>query len=165
MFRNLLNIFLRVYFNGDLKHSFPIEADVISIGRAQNNDVIIDNKGVSNLHAIISNKKGQFYVEDLNSTNGTFLNNQKISSNQKINLKDTLTIGKHNLKISEWSQSKTATPVSSFQDSSDETVMMSRRKDVSNTAEDAEVLQQKQCYLLVRGESTGIKKLLLTENN
>ena len=83
--------YLEVYFNGVLKHSLPVQSDVISIGRASSNDIVINNMGVSSHHAIITKKEELFYLEDLNSTNGTngtFLNSQKISSRQRINSQD-----------------------------------------------------------------------------
>ncbi len=51
---------------------------IMKIGRAENNDIVIPVKTVSGSHAIIEYKKGLFYLEDLNSSNKTFLNGQEI---------------------------------------------------------------------------------------
>ncbi len=63
----------------------PIEIDCekrnrLTIGRKDGNDVILPFRNVSSFHAIIECVDGIVYLEDLNSTNGTFLNNSKITS-------------------------------------------------------------------------------------
>ncbi len=159
--------YLEIYFNGVLKHSLKVQSDVLSIGRASSNDVVINNMGVSSHHAIISKKEELFYLEDLNSTNGTFLNSQKISSRQRINPQDSIIIGKHTLKFSEWRQShnSVATASNRVNDSADSTVMMSRSVAAKANPATAIHSQSKSFYLIVRKELTGINKLLLTENN
>jgi pSer/pThr/pTyr-binding forkhead associated (FHA) protein len=80
-----------------LKH-IDTDKDEITIGRAANNDIQIDNLAVSNNHAKLVKQSGAYRVEDLNSTNGTYLNDISI---QKANLNpnDIVTIGKHDLEI------------------------------------------------------------------
>jgi pSer/pThr/pTyr-binding forkhead associated (FHA) protein len=80
-----------------LKH-IDTDKSEITIGRAANNDIQIDNLAVSNNHAKLVKQSGAYRVEDLNSTNGTYLNDISI---QKANLNpnDIVTIGKHDLKI------------------------------------------------------------------
>ena len=77
----------------------PLHKQTISIGRAPNNDIIIDNPAVSQLHANISFVNGQFIIEDQKSLNGTFVNGKNIT---KYVLKDgdSIKIGKHILEIS-----------------------------------------------------------------
>jgi len=157
--------FLEVYFNGVLKHSLPVQNNVISIGRASNNDVVINNMGVSSQHAIISKKNDLFYIEDLNSTNGTFVNSQKITSQQRVNLQDTIIIGKHTIKFSEWGQSQNSAAANPVMDAPDATIMM-RKNDVTKNSPTTEIdAQSKSFYLILRGEHTGINKLLLTNNS
>ena len=50
----------------------------ISIGREKFNDVVLNDLKVSRQHAMIGWEKGRFYVKDLKSSNGTFLNDKKI---------------------------------------------------------------------------------------
>ncbi|NOR71213.1 MAG: FHA domain-containing protein [Methylomarinum sp.] len=159
--------FLEVYFNGVLKNSVSIQTDLISIGRTADNDVVIDNMGVSNHHAIISKKDNLFFIEDLNSTNGTFLNSQKLSSRQRISIQDSIIIGKHTLKFSEWSHSNNigSSPASPVNDTTDSTVILSRGKATEINQATATDSQAKLFYLILRGEFTGINKLLLTENS
>jgi len=155
--------YLEVYFNGILKHSIPVQSEVISIGRSSSNDLVIDNMGVSNHHAIITKKDSFFFIEDLNSTNGTFLNNQKISEQKKIDSQDSITIGKHTIKFAEWSQSKQSTPNNPILDVSDATVMM--KKSVKNKKTPEKSSERNSFHLILSGEKTGIDKLLLTKSS
>lgn len=155
--------FIEIYFNGILKQSLPVKADIINIGRASSNDIIIENMGVSNHHALISKKNNIFSLEDLNSTNGTFLNGQKISARQRISSQDSIIIGKHTLKFSEWSQSKDSTPAFSLHESDDATIMMGENKNLTSQSSVPDTKQNIN-YLLVRGELKGINKLLLSES-
>ena len=62
--------FLRDYNNREI----PIDHFPFTIGRKADNDLALSDKGtVSKLHAVISCEDGKFYVEDKNSSNGTFL--------------------------------------------------------------------------------------------
>jgi len=68
----------------------------IAIGRDATNDISIDNKLASRRHAIIQKIKTGFYICDLNSTNGTYVNGKQIPSDKyiKLNRGDRITIGK-----------------------------------------------------------------------
>jgi len=56
------------------------DQEVITIGRSVENDAVIDEVHVSGFHAKIENPGGQVVIEDLGSTNGTFINGKKIKS-------------------------------------------------------------------------------------
>src|SRR5438045_5375681 len=73
-----------------------IAKPLLSIGRAPGNDIVVDNLAVSSNHAKVVVDQTKVLVEDLNSLNGTFLNNQRI---RKSELKDgdQIIIGKHTL--------------------------------------------------------------------
>lgn len=67
----------------------------ILIGRAPNCDLIIDHESVSHYHAMIfQDDKGHFTVVDLESSNSTFINGQKLKSQTFISENDNLTFGK-----------------------------------------------------------------------
>ena len=74
----------------------PLKQATLSIGRTAANDLPIDNLAVSGHHAKIYYEGDKFVLEDLNSLNGTFVNNQRI---RKSFLKngDEVLIGKHTL--------------------------------------------------------------------
>lgn len=72
------------------------EARSLSIGRSPDNDIVIDNAAVSGKHARIIPEGDAYFVKDLNSTNGTFVNNKMIAS-RMLHGGDIITIGKHEL--------------------------------------------------------------------
>jgi hypothetical protein len=70
----------------------------VSIGRAPDNDLHVDNLAVSSHHARIFNDSGKLVVEDMNSLNGTFVNSQRIT---RATLKpgDVVSVGKHSIEV------------------------------------------------------------------
>ena len=90
--------FLQVYFNGELKFTVPLQSITTTIGRYPDNDVVINNRGVSGHHATIVREGDAFYITDNNSTNGVFLNDQCISQGL-LCYGDEITIFKHQLKF------------------------------------------------------------------
>ena len=116
----MLTILLK-FKNSEIK---TIETDKgeITIGRNPGNDIHIDNLGVSKQHAKIFKQDGNYVIEDLNSTNGTFINNKRIAK-AILSDNDEVHIGKHSLKISVQSQSK----ASPGQDFGDKTVVLSTK--------------------------------------
>lgn len=66
--------------------------DSITLGRSSKADVTIDDNLISRRHVTISLKPEGLFVEDLNSSNGTFVNNTSVTSTA-LNIGDTLTIG------------------------------------------------------------------------
>ena len=80
----MLRIILK--FNSTIIKELKIDQDEIIIGRDSDNDVQIDNVAVSREHAKIIRGPNSYLIEDLNSTNGTFVNGKKI--NKKFLKKD-----------------------------------------------------------------------------
>ncbi len=72
----MLRIILK--FNSTVIKELKIDQDEIIIGRDSGNDVQIDNAAVSREHAKIIRGPNYYLIEDLNSTNGTFVNGKKI---------------------------------------------------------------------------------------
>ncbi len=66
----------------------------VTIGRSSNNDIQIDNLAVSGKHARIRKVLNAYLIEDLGSTNGTFVNEKKIDRYELLD-GDRVTIGKH----------------------------------------------------------------------
>lgn len=58
---------------------YQLRGDEITIGRESSNDIVIDDKQASRLHAIISREGESYYLKDLNSQNGTIVNGQSAS--------------------------------------------------------------------------------------
>jgi pSer/pThr/pTyr-binding forkhead associated (FHA) protein len=68
----------------------------ISIGRTNDNDIVLENRGVSRKHATIEFNNNAAVIMDNESLNGTFVNNRKISE-EVLRDDDTITIGKYSL--------------------------------------------------------------------
>ena len=57
-------------------NTLETDKEMITIGRNNNSDIQINNLGASKKHAAITRQNGTYMIEDLNSTNGTLLNNR-----------------------------------------------------------------------------------------
>ncbi len=68
--------------------------DELTVGRAGGCQITLDDTYVSQLHARVFRREGQLYVEDLGSTNGTYLNRKKVTAPIAIRRGDRLQIGK-----------------------------------------------------------------------
>ena len=75
----------------------PIEKEIITIGRRTDNDICLDNLGISGYHSQISTVLDDSFLEDLNSTNGTFVNS-KIIKKHALKDGDVIDIGNHRIK-------------------------------------------------------------------
>jgi FHA domain-containing protein len=65
----------------------------LSIGRSKESDVQIEDRYASSLHARVFSREGRFYVEDMNSTNGTLLNGASLQGEAELIDGDTIQIG------------------------------------------------------------------------
>jgi pSer/pThr/pTyr-binding forkhead associated (FHA) protein len=72
---------------------YPLEQEEVVVGRDLANDIAISDPEVSRRHARFVMKEGVVFVEDLGSTNGTFLNGTRLSSPQPLRPGDTITFG------------------------------------------------------------------------
>jgi pSer/pThr/pTyr-binding forkhead associated (FHA) protein len=68
----------------------------LSIGRTSDNDIVLENRGVSRKHAQIEFNDNAAVIIDNESLNGTFVNNRKITE-EILHNEDTVTIGKYSL--------------------------------------------------------------------
>jgi pSer/pThr/pTyr-binding forkhead associated (FHA) protein len=70
---------------------FPIEKQVVKIGRAYENDLMLEYPQVSRLHAELRFDQGSYEIIDLNSTGGTFVNGERIKQ-QTLSKGDVITL-------------------------------------------------------------------------
>lgn len=77
-------------------------SDSLSVGRGSDNDVVLGSKQVSRNHAVLSVLNGELYVKDLESSNGTFINAQRIETNKskRLDANDTLGFASFNFQVS-----------------------------------------------------------------
>ncbi len=67
-----------------VQRSRPMAAWGMSIGRGDDNDLVISYGTVSRKHAVVTAERGRYYVTDLNSTAGTFVDNVKLEPNKPV---------------------------------------------------------------------------------
>jgi len=72
--------------------------DRTTLGRRPYNDIVIDNLAVSGEHALLQMSGNQVHLEDLNSTNGTYVNG-KVIKKQLLQNGDTIEVGKYQIKF------------------------------------------------------------------
>ncbi len=89
---------LLLKFENAVLKEVPLGTRPVTIGRAPDNDIPIDNLAVSNYHARVYVEAGSLVVEDLNSLNGLFLNDIRV---ERAMLKDgdAILIGKHHIWV------------------------------------------------------------------
>ena len=76
--------------------TFHPEGERTTIGRSPDCEIFLDDVTVSRKHAVLVRRNGAFFVEDLGSLNGTFLNRRRIESGELAD-GDELQIGKYRL--------------------------------------------------------------------
>ncbi|HNB54634.1 MAG TPA: FHA domain-containing protein, partial [Anaerolineales bacterium] len=80
---------------------FPINKGEMHIGRDISNEIVINDAEVSRKHVRIVIQAGEVIIEDLGSTNGTFVNEQRLSGPYTLVAGDTLQLGEHVLLVFE----------------------------------------------------------------
>jgi len=84
--------------DGQLLAEYNMSRERYTIGRLPDNDIRIDNAAVSGHHALIINILNDSFLEDLNSTNGTYVNG-KIVKKHALQHGDVVTVGHHALRF------------------------------------------------------------------
>lgn len=78
--------------------AYPLE-DEVTLGRAAGCQVPIDDAYASQVHARVFHAEGQWYVEDLGSTNGTYLNRRRVAGPMIVKRRDRVQIGNTVLEL------------------------------------------------------------------
>jgi hypothetical protein len=94
---------------------YPLEAPEIIIGREASNGIAINDAEVSRKHAKMSLHGSAYVIQDLGSTNGTFVNGQRVTGTQVLNPGDTVSFGENIVLMYEAAYDPNATVISSAQ--------------------------------------------------
>jgi pSer/pThr/pTyr-binding forkhead associated (FHA) protein len=78
----------------------PLIKETLLIGRRESCDIVLRYQNVSSNHCRLTLVNGYWYVEDLNSSNGTRLNSNRVSSKQRIDPGDILAVAKLKFSVS-----------------------------------------------------------------
>jgi hypothetical protein len=84
--------------DGQVLAEYNMSKERYTVGRLPDNDIRIDNPAVSGHHALVINILNDSFLEDLNSTNGTYVNG-KIIKKHALQQGDTITVGHHSLRF------------------------------------------------------------------
>jgi hypothetical protein len=72
--------------------AFDFEKDALFIGRSDENDIKLVDRNVSRKHLKIFTEQGQYFIMDLGSKNGTYINDQQVAPNSKVMITETTPI-------------------------------------------------------------------------
>ena len=151
---------LEFCFNHNKIGEFVLDKEVMTIGRKDDNDIRIDNLAVSGHHAKLLTIFDDSFLEDLNSTNGTYVNGQSINKHALKN-GDVITIGKHELRFLHTGKSAGA--------DSEKTVFMGVKPGRQKSSNDDKhtidfVSKSKACLQILNGKNAG-KELALQKES
>jgi len=88
--------YIRVYSGNSLIKQFQLDESRVTIGRTNDNTIVLPDSGVSKRHAAIVYKDGDYYITNLGSSNGVFVNDFRVE-NEKLKYWDEIQI--HNFVI------------------------------------------------------------------
>jgi hypothetical protein len=86
-----------VSIDGVVIKEVQLTKDRTTLGRRPYNDIVIDNLAVSGEHAVLQMIGNDVFLEDLNSTNGTYVNGKAVKK-QQLTHNDTVEVGKYKIK-------------------------------------------------------------------
>jgi len=94
---------LMLSLDGSILAEYNMNKERYTIGRLPDNDIRIDNPAVSGHHSLIINILNDSFLEDLNSTNGTYVNG-KLIKKHAMQHGDVITVGHHQLRFGDTEQ-------------------------------------------------------------
>jgi len=89
--------YMRIYLNDVLMDQVEMNKDEMTIGRNADSDIVLDNAGVSSHHAWIQKETGGYVIDDNDSSNGVFVNGNKIDQH-RLEYRDEIQIYNYVLK-------------------------------------------------------------------
>ena len=85
-------------YSFDTHNTYYLSKPVVNLGRAENNDIVIKNLSVSRNHAQVFRRGKKFYIRDLESTNGTYVNGRRVKE-RVLKPGDLITLGDAKLEF------------------------------------------------------------------
>jgi pSer/pThr/pTyr-binding forkhead associated (FHA) protein len=76
----------------NIEESYSLDSS-ITIGRSSKNDIVIKDPFISKRHVSIEKERNEFFIEDLNSANGTFVNEEELLNPIRLENGDNIKIG------------------------------------------------------------------------
>lgn len=89
---------IKVFKDSKLIHDVALESNYISLGRASDNSIILEDDTISRHHAILFLSQGQLYIRDLNSKNKILINNFEFQESL-LSINDEISIGAYVVSI------------------------------------------------------------------
>ena len=127
---------LVLMFNKQVIKEYPFLEDNVTVGRNEDNTIAIENLAVSGYHARIDKTGSDFILTDLQSTNGTFVNDKKVVTH-KLSHGDNVIIGKHVILFVGTEKGKLQEEIDAKKMDMDKTMML-------DTAKQKELLSKQQ---------------------
>ncbi len=90
---NTSALYYLVLVSEDPPKTYALTQDYIHIGRSRQNEIVVDNPHVSRIHARLIRQKDVYILEDLNSTNGTFVNERRVMHPVVLQVGDRIRLG------------------------------------------------------------------------
>ena len=88
-----------VLFRDRVLETVPFDRPTLRVGRMPENDLVIDNLGVSRFHARLQLEERRVFLEDAGSENGCLVNGERVAGRREIAPGDRISIGKHELRV------------------------------------------------------------------
>jgi pilus assembly protein CpaF len=95
---------------GGSTNELSFEKDEVTIGRVRGNDIVLPKGNVSKHHCRLLLHGGEFMVEDLRSTNGTYVNGRKIAAPTPVSLSDKVFVGDFIIRLTSIPSAESARP-------------------------------------------------------
>src|SRR3954462_10617470 len=87
---------------GGSSQQIQFEKPQVTIGRLEGNDIVLSKGNVSKYHSRLVAHEGKIVIEDLKSTNGTFVNKKRIAVKQVVRPSDEIAIGDYLIRVQPW---------------------------------------------------------------
>src|SRR5512141_423103 len=91
--------------------AFTLEGDQMSIGRDSTNEIVINDAEISRRHARLTFQGGKYVLEDLGSTNGTFVNGQRLAGPRVLKAGEVVSFGEQIVLVFEATTFDAGAPV------------------------------------------------------